>query len=99
MEVAKELNGKALVVHVKGEVDTTTAPDLDKEVSEDIAKVDDLALDFENVNYVSSAGLRVILSLYKRMNDKGGAFALRNVNSEVMTVLEMTGFTTFLTIK
>lgn len=99
MEVIKEKNGTTLIVHVKGEVDTITAPELEKEVTLDITKAEQLVLDFKEVNYVSSAGLRVILTLHKKQTDKNRIFELVNVNTEVMTVLEMTGFTSFLTIK
>lgn len=98
MEVIKEFEGSTLLVHVKGEVDTITAPTLEKEVSEDIAKAETLVLDFEEVRYVSSAGLRVILTLYKKQSDKNRVLEIKNVNEEVMTVFEMTGFTSFLTI-
>ena len=99
MELVKEFEGSTLTVFIKGEVDTVTAPTLEKEVSADQGKAEALVLDFNDVNYVSSAGLRVILSLYKKQSEKGGTFELVNVNAEVMTVLEMTGFTSFLTIK
>ena len=99
MELVKELKESTLKVIIKGQVDTATAPELEKEVTKDLAKAEELILDFKGVDYVSSAGLRVILSLYKKQNDKNRAFALENVNTEVMTVLEMTGFTAFLTIR
>lgn len=98
MEVNKEFEGSTLVVHVKGEIDTITAPTLEKEVTQDIAKAETLIMDFEEVKYVSSAGLRVLLTLYKKQNDKNRVLEIKHVNEEVMTVLEMTGFTSFLTI-
>lgn len=98
MEVNKEFEGSTLVVHVKGEIDTITAPSLEKEVAQDIAKAETLIMDFEEVKYVSSAGLRVLLTLYKKQNDKNRVLEIKHVNEEVMAVLEMTGFTSFLTI-
>lgn len=98
MEVNKEFEGSTLVVHVKGEIDTITAPALEREVTQDIAKAETLIMDFEEVKYVSSAGLRVLLTLYKKQNDKNRVLEIKHVNEEVMTVLEMTGFTSFLTI-
>lgn len=99
MELVKEFKDGTLVVKVKGEIDTVTAPTLEKEVGAELGKAELLILDFKEVNYVSSAGLRVILALYKKQGDKNRKLELVNVNTEVMTVLEMTGFTSFLTIK
>lgn len=99
MELVKVFKDGTLEVSVKGEIDTVTAPTLEKEVGAELGKAELLVLNFKDVNYVSSAGLRVILSLYKKQGDKNRKFELTHVNTEVMTVLEMTGFTSFLTIK
>ena len=79
------------VVEVCGRLDTTTAPVLDKTISEDISENTNLVLDLKGLEYISSAGLRVLLSAQKRMK-KSGSMKLKNVCEEVMDIFEMTGF-------
>ena len=79
------------VVEVCGRLDTTTAPVLDKTISEDISENTNLVLDLKGLEYISSAGLRVLLSAQKRMK-KSGIMKLKNVCEEVMDIFEMTGF-------
>ena len=98
MEIIKEFKDSKLNVIVKGQIDTMTAPDLEKEVLKDLPKAEEIVLDLLNVDYVSSAGLRVLLGLHKKQKDKNRTLLLKNVNADVMTILEMTGFTSFLKI-
>lgn len=93
----KGAEGKA-TIEVVGRLDTTTAPELDKALCEDIADATNLVLDLKGLEYISSAGLRVILGAQKKMQ-KIGAMKLINVREEVMDVLEMTGFSDILTIE
>ena len=86
------------VLEVSGRLDTTTAPVLDKTISEDIAANTNLILDLKGLEYISSAGLRVLLSAQKRMQ-KQGCMKLKNVCEEVMEVFEMTGFADILEIE
>ena len=86
------------VLEVSGILDTTTAPVLDKTISEDIAANTNLILDMKGLEYISSAGLRVLLSAQKRMQ-KQGSMKLKNVCEEVMEVFEMTGFADILEIE
>ena len=86
------------VLEVSGRLDTTTAPVLDKTISEDIAANTNLILDLKGLEYISSAGLRVLLSAQKRMQ-KQGSMKLKNVCEEVMEVFEMTGFAEILVIE
>ena len=86
------------VLEVSGRLDTTTAPVLDKTISEDISANTDLVLDLKGLEYISSAGLRVLLSAQKRMQ-KNGSMKLKNVCEEVMEVFEMTGFADVLVIE
>ena len=88
----------ATVIEIAGRLDTTTAPVLDKTICEDISENSDLTLDLKNLEYISSAGLRVLLSAQKRMQ-KSGSMKLRNVCEEVMDVFEMTGFADILKIE
>ena len=97
MEIKKTQNGGALSVQVIGRLDTTTAPELEKALSE-LDSVTALTLDFANLEYISSAGLRVILALQKTMSKKEG-MKVCNVNSDIMEVFEITGFSDMLTIE
>ncbi|MBQ1920547.1 MAG: STAS domain-containing protein [Selenomonas sp.] len=98
MEIKKELNGTALTLFLSGRLDAVTAPDLDKVVQNDLTGITDLTLDFSELVYVASAGLRVLLLAQKRMK-KQGSMKLTHVNEDVKDVLDMTGFIDFLTIE
>ena len=89
---------EATVIEVAGRLDTITAPMLDKTINEDIPGVKNLILDIKDVAYVSSAGLRVLLSAQKKMQ-KVGSMKVRNVCAEVMEVFDMTGFADILVIE
>lgn len=97
MEIIKLSEGSKLTVTLEGRLDTTTAPQLEIELKSSIEGVDNLALDFEKLEYLSSAGLRVILSAQKIMN-KQGEMVIKNVNETIMEVFEVTGFVDILTI-
>jgi anti-sigma B factor antagonist len=98
MTIEIKKTGITTVIEIAGRLDTTTAPVLDKTISEDISENSDLTLDLKNLEYISSAGLRVLLSAQKRMQ-KSGSMKLRNVCEEVMDVFEMTGFADILKIE
>ena len=85
-------------IEIVGRLDTTTAPELDKTINEDITDVKNLVLNFKGLEYISSAGLRVLLGAQKKMQ-KIGSMQLINVREEVMEVLEMTGFADILVIE
>lgn len=97
MEIIKNLDGSKLTVALVGRLDTITAPDLDKELKGGLDGVTELAFDFSKLEYISSAGLRVLLSAQKIMN-KVGKMTISNVNESIMEVFEMTGFADILTI-
>ena len=99
MNVTKKQTGSELLVEIEGDINTTTAPELHADVAENLEGITNLIIDFKKVDYVSSAGLRVLLVMYKTMNGQGGEMVIRNVNSEVMDVFSMTGFDSFLTIE
>lgn len=98
MTIAKTLDGTALTLALEGRLDTTTAPQLEAEVRSSLAGVTELTLDFTALEYISSAGLRVVLSAQKAMN-KQGRMVVRGINEYVMEVLEVTGFADILTIE
>ena len=91
-------NAEEITIGIAGRLDTTTAPDLDKTINEDVADTENLVLDFKKLDYISSAGLRVLLSAQKKMQ-KLGTMKLINVCEDVMEVFEMTGFADILTIE
>ena len=90
-------NGKALFA-LQGRLDTVTAPDLEKELKESLDGVSELTLDFEGLEYISSAGLRVLLSAQKTMN-RQGEMKLVHVCDTIMEIFEVTGFSDILTIE
>lgn len=100
MTINKNLEGEKMVVAIEGRLDTTTAPSLDAELnqSSDLAAVKELVFDFEKLEYVSSAGLRVLLATQKTMNTHG-KMVIKNVNDAIMEVFEITGFSDILTIE
>lgn len=98
MTITKTQNGSELTVVVEGRLDTMTAPELEKELNEVIEGVTALSFDLEKLDYVSSAGLRVLLSAQKKMN-KQGEMKLVHVNETIMEIFEVTGFSDILTIE
>ena len=86
------------IIELKGRLDTTTAPVLDKTINDDIGDTKNLVLDVKGLEYISSAGLRVLLSAQKKMQ-KIGSMKVTNVCEEVMEVFEMTGFADILVIE
>jgi len=98
MTINKTQNGSTLTVALEGRLDTTTAPDLEKELKTGLDGVNELIMDFSKLDYISSAGLRVLLSAHKQMSKLGG-MKVTNVNEMVMEVFEVTGFSDILTIE
>ena len=96
IEISK--NAEVATITVVGRLDTTTAPALDKAINEDIVDVKNLVLDVQAMEYISSAGLRVLLGAQKKMQ-KIGSMKVVNVCQEVMEVLELTGFADILVIE
>jgi len=97
MTINKQQNGAALTLALEGRLDTVTSPDLENELKA-LDGVDTLTLDFSKLDYISSAGLRVLLSAHKQMSAKGG-MKVTNVNEIVREVFDVTGFADILTIE
>lgn len=97
MEIRKEKKDSALSLAIEGRIDTT-APQLETELKADLDGVTELCLDFGQVEYISSAGLRVLLSAQKLMN-RQGKMVLTHVSESVMEIFEVTGFSDILTIE
>ena len=98
MEIHEIKNGNALTLALDGRLDTMTAPKLDETLKNLPEDVNELTLDFEKLEYISSAGLRVLLSAQKKMQAKGGMKVL-HVNEIVMEIFEVTGFCDILSIE
>ena len=96
IDIAK--NGTSLLLTVSGRIDPTTAPEFEKAVMENLDGVKDFVLDFKDVVYTSSAGLRTLLLAQKKMM-KQGSMTLKNVQSSVLEVLKVTGYIKFLNIQ
>ena len=92
MEIRKEKKDSALSLAIEGRIDTTTAPQLETELKADLDGVTELRLDFGQVEYISSAGLRVLLN-------RQGKMVLTHVSESVMEIFEVTGFSDILTIE
>ena len=98
MKINKTLNGTALEIALEGRLDTTTAPELENALKECMDDATELTMDFSKLDYISSAGLRVLLSAHKTMSKKGGMKVI-HVNEIVSEVFDVTGFSDILTIE
>ena len=98
MTIEIKKNAEVTTIEIIGRLDTTTAPALDKTINEDIGDTKNLVLDVKSMEYISSAGLRVLLGAQKKMQ-KIGSMKVVNVCEEVMEVFEMTGFADILVIE
>ena len=98
LNINKTVEGEKTIFTLEGRMDTVTAPELEKELKASLDGVKELTLDFEKLDYISSAGLRVLLSTQKVMN-KQGALKIIHVNDTIMEIFEVTGFTDILTIE
>lgn len=98
MNIVKTSEGTKLTLAVEGRLDTTTAPQLEAELKSNLDGVTELTLDFEKLEYLSSAGLRVLLAAQKVMN-KQGSMVVLHVNETIQEVFEVTGFVDILTIQ
>ena len=98
LNIEKKTNASELTVALTGRLDTTTAPELEQELKAAMDGVTTLVIDMEKLEYISSAGLRVLLSAQKVM-DKRGDMKVKNVNETIMEIFEVTGFSDILTIE
>ena len=98
MKIEKKAEGSKLTVALEGRLDTTTAPELEEALKGSLDGVDDLTMDFGGLEYISSAGLRILLATQKIMT-KQGKMRVTNVNEVVMDVFDVTGFADILTIE
>lgn len=99
MTITKNMENGVLTLALEGRLDTNTAPELEKEIGADLTDdVKTLVLDLKDLEYISSAGLRVLLAAQKKMNIRGN-MVVKNANDMIMDVFQVTGFTEILTIE
>ena len=98
MTITENRNGDSLTIALEGRLETSTAPELDAALQKVLPSLDELIFDFEKLDYVSSAGLRVLLSAHKALMGKKG-MTIRNANELILEVFEVTGFDSLLTIE
>ena len=98
MTIFKERNENALSLALEGRLDTVTAPELEAALTTALEGVEELTFDFEKLDYISSAGLRVLLAAQKTMNRQGG-MKVKNANEIITEIFEVTGFSDILTIE
>lgn len=98
LDIKKKQEGSRLEFALEGRLDTITAPQLEEEVKASIDDITELVFDFGGLAYVSSAGLRVLLSAQKTMNEKG-SMVVKNVSDEIQEIFDVTGFSDILTIE
>ncbi len=98
MKIERQLSGDTLTLSLEGRLDTMTSPELEKELNASLDSAQSLILDFSKLDYISSAGLRVLLYAHKAMSGKGG-MKVTNVNEIVQEVFEVTGFADVLTVE
>ena len=98
MNIVKNQNGSALTIGLEGRLDTTTSPQLENDLRTSMNGITELILDMNKLDYISSAGLRVLLSAQKVMN-KQGKMTIRNASQEIMEIFDVTGFVDILNIE
>lgn len=99
MTIKKIANENELTIALEGRLDTSTSPELEQVLKEELPKVSKLILDFKKLDYISSAGLRVLLFAQKTMNSTQGSMKIRNVGEIIMEIFEVTGFQDILDIE
>ena len=98
LNIEKKIDGSKLVMELEGKIDTITAPEIEAEVKGGLDGIDELVFDFAKVDYISSAGLRVLLLAQKTMNEQG-KMIVKNCGKEVLEIFEVTGFIDILTVE
>jgi len=99
LQITKEISGETLKAHIKGDLNVKTSPILEEGLKKSISGVKELILDFTDVEYISSAGLRVLLAMEKNMRRQGGKMKLQHVNAAVKEIIRLAGFLQVMTIE
>ena len=99
MDIEKNYSEKELTIAVGNRIDTVTAPDFENEINDEIGKFDSLIIDFSNLEYISSAGLRVLIATQKKLTPKNIPMTIKNVNDTIKEIFMMSGFDKILNIE
>ncbi|WP_292603550.1 MULTISPECIES: STAS domain-containing protein [unclassified Methanobrevibacter] len=99
MNITKSFNEKELTLSVEGRIDTITSQDLSNEINDEMGNFNSLILDFANLEYISSAGLRVLMATQKKLKAEGIPFVIKNVNEVINEIFRMSGFDKILKIE
>lgn len=99
MDIKKNYNEKELTIEVGDRIDTITAPDFENEINDEMGNFDSLIIDFANLEYISSAGLRVLISTQKKLKGEGIPMVIKNVNDTINEIFRMSGFDKILKIE
>ena len=99
MNITKSFNEKELTLSVEGRIDTITSQDLNNEINDEMGNFNSLILDFANLEYISSAGLRVLMATQKKLKAEGIPFVIKNVNEVINEIFRMSGFDKILKIE
>jgi anti-anti-sigma factor len=99
MDISKNYNGNELTIEVKDRIDTVTAPDFENEITDEMGKFDSLIIDFTNLEYISSAGLRVLISTQKKLKSDNIPMVIKNVSDQIKEIFQMSGFDKLLKIE
>ena len=99
MKITKNYKEKELILSVEGRIDTITSQELDEEINNELGKFDSLTLDFADLKYISSAGLRVLIATQKKLKAENIPFVIKNVNETVNEIFRMSGFNKILKIE
>ncbi len=99
MNITKNYEEKELTLYVEGRIDTITSKELDKEINEELGNFDSLIMDFTDLEYISSAGLRVLIATQKKLKPENIPFVIRNVDDAIKEIFRMSGFDKILKIE
>lgn len=99
MNIEKNYDGKELTLSVEGRIDTITSQELNKEIDDESGNFDSLIIDFTDLEYISSAGLRVLIATQKKLKADDIPFVITNVNNQVNNIFKMSGFDKILKIE
>lgn len=99
MDITKNYNEKELTIEVGDRIDTVTAPDFENEINDEMGKFDSLIIDFTNLEYISSAGLRVLIATQKKLKPENIPMTIKNVNDTINEIFRMSGFDKVLKIE
>ena len=99
MDITKNYNGKELIIKVEDRIDTVTAPDFENEILDEMGEFDSLVIDFSNLEYISSAGLRVLIATQKKLKPENIPMTINNVNDSIKEIFRISGFDKILKIE